>query len=160
MKNFFGSISMLLCFAFFGCNSDELRDVKTIEVKQITNRDCNGDWTIIQLEKGKCKNDCTRGISLRCGGSISTNRCGVMTQRFYFCPETYAENGDFEPVPTIAVADTADAVSARIEYPDRYHARFVFLEDISDELILDADFTITNNVRWEDDRSYTFGGHT
>ncbi len=160
MKNFFGSICMLLCLAFLGCNSDELRDINTHQGKPITSRTCPGDWTVVSFEKGKCKNDCTRGISLKCGGSIVWNRCGVITARFYECSEAYAESGDFEVVPTIAVADTADAVRARIEYPDRYHARFVFLEDISDELALDSDFTITNNIRWEDDLGYTFGGNT
>lgn len=151
---------MLLCLAFLGCNSDELRDIKTIDVKPITSRTCDGDWTYINMQKGKCKNDCERGISLRCGGSIIWNRCGVIKVRFYECGEAYSEGGDFEIMPTMAVADTADAVRARIEYPDRYHARFVFLEDISDELAIDSDFTITNNIRWEDDLGYTFGGNT
>lgn len=151
---------MLLCLAFIGCNSDELRESKGGNVTPITNRTCPGDWTNVVLEKGKCKNDCTRGMSLRCGGTITWNRCGKLTQRIYICGGGYIETGTFEAVPGIATADTADAVRARIEYPDQYHARFVFLEDISDELALDSDFTITNNIRWEDDLGYTFGGNT
>lgn len=151
---------MLLFLACIGCNSDELCDSKPNDVVPITSRTCPGDWTIVLLEKGKCKNDCTRGMSLRCGGTITWNRCGKLTLRLYYCGGGYIETGTFEIVPGIAAADTADAVRARIEYPDRYHARFVFLEDISDELVLDSDFTVTNNMRWEDDLGYTFGGNT
>lgn len=160
MKNFFGSISMLLCLAFLGCNSDELRDIKLGDVKPITNRICPGDYVIFNMEKGKCKNDCERGISLRCGGSRIMNRCGRLSVKFYFCGEAYSESADFEPMPTMAAADTMEGVRARVEFPDRYHARFVFLEDITDELALDSDFTITNNIRWEDELGYTFNGNT
>ncbi len=156
MKNLIIIILSSLLIASIGCqNEDGMK--KPNNDQQIVPRHCPGDWIEIGLQKGKCKNDCTRGLSVRCGGYIAKMRCGVFTINFPECGAAYTESGDWELMPAMADQDTSSAIDVKIVFPDRYHARFIYLEDISSELAYDSDLTISNNVRWVDDDGFTFG---
>ena len=160
MKNLLFYLGFFLTLLLISCQDESTVTKMPDQLLPIISRDCPGDWTQISFAKGKCKNGCEKGLSVRCGGYILKKRCGQLTISIPTCDEAYSENNDWEPMPTLAAQDTADAVDVRIEFPDRYHARFVFLEDISDEIALDSDFTISNNIRWEDQLGFTFSSTT
>jgi hypothetical protein len=159
MKTILILISLVLLLTWNSCVIDPAATGNPID-GIIFPRACVGDHTIHYLEKGKCKNDCTRGHSIHCGGHTEKYECGKVQVIIGSCDDSFSQPGDWEDMPTMSSQDTADAVSIRMDYTDRYHARFVFLKDVSDELAVDSLFTITNNVRWVDYNGNTFGGLT
>lgn len=158
MKTYFLATVACLQLCFLSCQDGSI--LQPNDNQHITYRYCTGNWTHVELVKGKCKNECTKGISVRCGGYIASCRNGELQVAIPTCETAYSETAGFLEMSTLSVNDTSNTFKARIEFPDRYHARFVFLEDISEELEDDSEFTISNNVRWVDDDGFTFSSVT
>ena len=141
------------------CQKDELNPVPN-DTSSITPRACQGNWAEFHFAKGKCRNGCDRGLSIRCGGYVLYCRSGTLSISIPTCDENFSSNPQWQTMAALTTSDTASAVLVRLEINSTSQARFVFLEDIDTDLASDSDFTISNNVKYYDNTGYTFGFQT